>query len=101
MSFKTGKWNGRARQSPGAAGWLGLAASPTFALMAWMSWNDASQLHICSPASDILPIDGMTWMYLLMSLFHATPWLKLAFAHPRQFKYPTTQTEPQTQGDQP
>ena len=48
----------------GAAGWLALAASPTFALMA--------------SGSNILPVDGMTAMYLLMSLFHLSPWLKLA-----------------------
>jgi hypothetical protein len=26
----------------------------------------------------MLPTDGMTAMYLLMSLFHLSPWLKLA-----------------------
>jgi hypothetical protein len=55
---------GTAWQIRGAAGWLALAASPTFALMA--------------SGSSILPIDGMTAMYLLMCLFHLSPWLKLA-----------------------
>jgi hypothetical protein len=27
----------------------------------------------------MLPTDGMSAMYLLMSLFHLSPWLKLAF----------------------
>jgi hypothetical protein len=26
----------------------------------------------------MLPISGMAWMYLLMCLFHVSPWLKLA-----------------------
>jgi hypothetical protein len=59
------------------AGWIGLAASPTFALMAWIAADDA-RMAICASASDMLPIDGMTAMYLLMSLFHVSPWLKLA-----------------------
>ena len=33
---------------------------------------------VLSSGSSILPIDGMTVMYLLMSLFHLSPWLKLA-----------------------
>jgi hypothetical protein len=61
-------------------GWLGLAASPTFALMAWISAGDASQGMICSSAPGQLPITDMAWMYLLMSLFHLSPWLKHAHA---------------------
>jgi hypothetical protein len=56
-------------QARGAAGWLGLAASPTFALMGWMAANDAPQRAVCSLGSSILPIDSMTAMYVLMSLF--------------------------------
>jgi hypothetical protein len=63
------------RQTHGASGWLGLAASPTFALMAW---NEAHSIALCSSASHTLPIGGMTAMYLLMSLFHLPSWLKLA-----------------------
>jgi hypothetical protein len=61
-----------------AAGWLALAASPTFALMAWIAANGAPAMPLCASGSGILPIDGMTAMYLLMSLFHLSPWLKLA-----------------------
>jgi hypothetical protein len=70
--------NGRASawQARGAAFWLGLAASPTFAFMAWIEANDAPPIALCS--SGMLPIDGMAAMYLLMSLFHLSPWLKLA-----------------------
>jgi hypothetical protein len=65
----------------GAAGWLALAASPTFALMAWIAANDASPIGLCASGSSPPPIDGMTAMYLLMSLFHLSAWLKLASGH--------------------
>lgn len=74
-------------QKPGpreAVGWIALAASPTFALMAWIAATGAR--NICSSAMS--PIDGMVWMYLLMSLFHVSPWLRLAT---RQITNPTTQ----------
>jgi hypothetical protein len=61
----------------GAAGWLAIAASPTFALMALFSVHDAHRIALCSSGSNLLPVDGMTAMYLLMSLFHLPPWLKL------------------------
>jgi hypothetical protein len=59
------------------AEWLGLAASPTFALMAWISANDVEAM-MWSPSLGLLPIGSMAWMYLLMSLFHLPPWLRLA-----------------------
>ena len=68
----------RTWQTRGATAWLALAASPTFALMAWIAANDTSPMMLCTSDSPILPIDGMTVMYLLMSLFHLAPWLKLA-----------------------
>ncbi len=74
------KGGGWAWQPRGAAGWLGLAASPTFALMAWIAANDAPSIALCSSGSSMLPINGMTAMYMLMSLFHLSPWLKLASA---------------------
>jgi hypothetical protein len=77
-SSAANKSGARAWQARGAAGWLGLAASPTFALMAWIAENHAPPIALCSPGSSILPIDGMTTMYVLMSLFHLSPWLKLA-----------------------
>ena len=55
-----------------AAAWLSLAASPTFAFMAWIAANGAQP--ICSSG----PVNGMTAMYLLMSLFHLPHWLPLA-----------------------
>jgi hypothetical protein len=63
-----------------AASGLALAAAPTFALMAGIAANAPTAL--CSSAPHVLPIDGMTAMYLLMSLFHLSPWLKLAAGRP-------------------
>jgi hypothetical protein len=81
-SSATTKANATAGQPRGATRWLALAASPTFALMAWISANDPPSMAFCSSGSDFLPLDGMTVMYLLMSLFHLSPWLKLASGQP-------------------
>ncbi|WP_039996406.1 hypothetical protein [Sphingomonas sanxanigenens] len=59
-----------------AARWLGLAASPAFALMALATAADPSRPALCGGAG-IVPIDAMTAMYALMSLFHLPPWLGL------------------------
>ena len=66
-----------ARQTCRAAGGITLAASPTFALMAWIATKDAPAMALCSSGLTMLPIDGMAAMYLLMCLFHLSPWLKL------------------------
>jgi hypothetical protein len=81
-SSAANKASARIWQAGGAAGRLSLAASPTFALMAWIAANDAPPMAFCAPGSSILPIDSMTAMYLLMSLFHLSPWLKLASGRP-------------------
>ena len=69
-------------RSSGAAGLgltdgLALAAAPTFGLMA-LATAKAPAMALCFAGPNILPIDGMTAMYLLMSLFHLPPWLRLA-----------------------
>lgn len=64
----------------GAAGWLSLAAAPTFAAMALltgMTGGGAVDV-LCSSAAGASPLSGMALMYGLMSAFHLTPWLKLA-----------------------
>jgi hypothetical protein len=69
-------------QERGAAGWPALVASPTFAPMAWIAASDVPPIALCSSGSSTLPINGMTAMYLLMSRFHLSPWLKLASGRP-------------------
>jgi hypothetical protein len=62
-----------------AAGWLSLAAAPTFAIMALLTsvlGNGAPDM-LCSAMHGTSPLSGMVPMYLLMSAFHSAPWLKL------------------------
>ena len=61
------------------ADWLSLAAAPTFALMAVLTGVRDSGAHqmACSAAMHLSPLTGMALMYVLMSGFHFTPWLKL------------------------
>jgi hypothetical protein len=63
----------------GAAGWLGLAAAPTFAIMALLTGvlGGGAPDMLCSAAQDASPLGGMAPMYVLMSAFHSAPWLKL------------------------
>lgn len=61
-----------------AAGWLCLAAAPTFAVMALFSGISAGGPQgVCGLMHPSSPLSGMTGMYLLMSVFHAAPWLNL------------------------
>ena len=57
--------------------WLGLAAAPTFAVMALSTvvLDRGVPGVVCS--ADAGAIFGMAPMYLLMALFHLAPWLKL------------------------
>jgi len=61
----------------GAADWLGLAAAPTFALMALGTSIGGEPQLLCSAAHLGPGLDGMVVMYVLMSAFHSGPWLKL------------------------
>jgi hypothetical protein len=63
----------------GAADWLCLAAAPTFAIMALLTGvlGGGPPDMLCSAAQAASPLSGMVPMYLLMSAFHSTPWLKL------------------------
>jgi hypothetical protein len=70
-----GDANGRAATLP-AAHWLGLAAAPTFAIMALLTSVGGGPEILCA-ADHASPLSGMTAMYLLMSAFHSPPWLKL------------------------
>ena len=61
----------------GVAGWLSLAAAPTFAVMALLTHFGGGPLDALCSTGAALHLGGMVPMYLLMSAFHSAPWLKL------------------------
>ena len=64
----------------GAADWLHLAAAPAFALMALLTVMPTGDVHLmtCMGMTGASPLNSMSLMYLLMSAFHAAPWIRLA-----------------------
>ena len=62
-----------------AADGLCLAATPAFALMALLTAIHGGDIPdmLCSATQGMSPLSGMVPMYLLMSVFHLSPWLKL------------------------
>jgi hypothetical protein len=75
---------GAVRSESGHAGafrvaeWLGLAAAPTFAIMALLTAQSGGEQDVfCAALQHSSPLGGMVPMYLLMSAFHSAPWLKL------------------------
>jgi hypothetical protein len=62
-----------------AAEWLSLAAAPAFAIMALLTGLHGSAMPNAPDMGmqDPSPLAGMTPMYVLMSVFHFRPWLRL------------------------
>jgi hypothetical protein len=79
MTNMTSTERGGSVSALGAADWLSLAAAPTFALMALVTvvFGGGAADMLCGAAQGMSPLGGMIPMYLLMSAFHFTPWLKL------------------------
>ena len=69
----------RERPKPSGDCLLSFAAAPTFAVMALLAEVDGGGMSdvLCSAVHAASPLNGMVPMYLLMSAFHSTPWLKL------------------------
>ena len=66
------------RRVKSAADWLSLAAAPTFAVMALVTAAGGGPLDmLCASGPGASWLAGMVPMYLLMSAFHAGPWLRL------------------------
>ncbi|MBB3656849.1 hypothetical protein FHX15_002077 [Rhizobium sp. BK650] len=65
----------------GIARSLSFAAAPTFGVMAVLSASGPAADMICSmggmPMDEASVFSGMMPMYLLMTLFHVGPWLRL------------------------
>ena len=56
---------------------LYLAATPTFAIMALLTSLGGGDADLmCATTHGAWPLSGMVPMYVLMSAFHAGPWLK-------------------------
>jgi hypothetical protein len=56
---------------------LGIAATPSFAAMALITTLLGDDKMVMNCGLDPSSLDGMVPMYLLMSVFHSAPWLKL------------------------
>lgn len=66
---------------PNAASWIGLAASPTCAVMAlWTGFSTGLSDMLCINTAGGLSLNGMAAMCALMTTFHLRPWLLLASA---------------------
>jgi len=57
---------------------LGLAAAPTFVVMALLAgFGGGPAEMLCSAGYGGSPLSGMEPMYWLMSVFHLAPWVRL------------------------
>ena len=93
------------RGSPTALGLTGClcpAAAPTFAMMALLTGvMDSGRTDVlCAAMRAASPMAGMTSMYVLMSVFHLGPWMKLVTRRHkvRVERYSPTTRSPATGG---
>jgi hypothetical protein len=69
----------KAKVAAGAVDFLSLAAAPIFATMALLTgvFGDGQPDILCLAGHHASALGGMVTMYVLMSVFHTAPWLKL------------------------
>lgn len=56
---------------------LSYAATPAFVLMAVLTASGTAD-SMCGSVQSMSPLNDMAIMYLLMSVFHLPPWLRIA-----------------------
>jgi hypothetical protein len=80
----SGVFDGGVPHRSAVADGLVLAATPTFAFMALTAVLGGGPGEMLCSATLASPPSGMVTMYLLMSAFHAGPWLRLIRASVRR-----------------
>jgi len=62
--------------------WLSYAAAPAFAVMAVVTGVPTGAMPVtCLGGPEASFLGGMAWMYVMMSVVHLSPWLRLLSRH--------------------
>lgn len=66
---------------PAEARWLSYAAAPAFAVMAVVTGVPTGAMPVTCLGGPETFLGGMAWMYVMMSVVHLPPWLRLLSRH--------------------